>query len=111
MGIPDSFATLAHAAVSFIPRPRAPLRHREHPRADAKTECGSNGRAERAVQKVQKKTRVFSVATERIFGVAIAVLHPAFPRLVVHAVEVLNRTELGQDGKTLWERLKTKALL
>ena len=47
--------------------------------------------------------------TERNFGVEIAVSHPVSPWLIEHAVDVLNKTEVGQDGKTPWERLKTWA--
>ena len=39
---------------------------------------------------------------ERNFGVEIAVSHPAFLWLVEHAVDVLNKTEGGQDGKLRW---------
>ena len=73
-----------------------------------KTDSRSNGRAERAVPKAQKKTRVLTLGTVRNSAVEIAVSHLTFPWLVEHAVDVLNRTDVCQDGKIPWERLKIR---
>ena len=43
------------------------------------TDYRANGRAERAVQKVQKKTRVLKLATEENLKMKIPVNHPGFP--------------------------------
>ena len=69
----------------------------------------ANGRAERAVQKIQKKARVLKLATEEHLEIRLAVDHPAFALLVEHAADVLNKTEVASDGRTPWERLKTRA--
>ena len=47
------------------------------------------------------------LSTEENLGVEFGVEHPAFAWRVEHAADVLTKTELGEDGKTPWKRLKT----
>ena len=47
-----------------------------------KGDSRANGRAKRAVQKLQKKVRTLKLATEQNFGVKLEVRHPAFAWLV-----------------------------
>ena len=76
----------------------------QSPKADSK----ANGRAERAVQKLQKKVRVLKIALEESIGLKLDVGHPVFAWLVEHAADVITKSEVGADGKTAWERLKTR---
>ena len=73
-----------------------------------KSDSRSNGRAERAEQKLQKKVRVLKLATEINMGQKIPVDHPAFAWMVEHAADVVTKAEVGTDGLTAWERLKTR---
>ena len=73
-----------------------------------KGDSRANGRAERAVQKLQKKVRVLKLAMEENFKVKLDVQHPAFTWLVELAADVLTKTEVGLDGRTPWERLKSR---
>ena len=72
------------------------------------TDSRSNGWAERAVQKLQKKVRVLKLAAEIHFGMKIPVAHPAFAWLVEHAADIVTKTEIRADGRTAWERLETR---
>ena len=65
----------------------------------------ANGRAERAVQAVEKKTRVLKLATEENLG-KFSCLHPCFPWLVMHAADCLTKYHIGVDGTTAYEKLK-----
>ena len=68
----------------------------------------SNGVVERAIQSVQGQVRVLKLALERRWGVLIPARHCVIPWLVEYAAYLLNRFEVGQDGKTAYERLKGK---
>ena len=66
----------------------------------------ANGRAERAMQVIEKQTRVIKIATERRLGCRISVLHPSFPWLVMHAADVVTKLQIHRDGRTAYERIK-----
>ena len=55
-----------------------------------KSDSRSNGRAERAVQKLQKKVRVLKLATEINMGMKIPVNHPAFASMVERVPTRIN---------------------
>ena len=65
----------------------------------------ANGLVERAVQAVEKQVRVIKMATEEQVG-KFSVMHPAFPWLVVHSADVLNKFQVQKDGLTAYEKVK-----
>ena len=68
----------------------------------------ANGRAERAVQAMEKQTRVLKIATEENMG-KLSVKHPGFTWLVEHAADVLTKFHVGADGMTAHEKIKGRA--
>ena len=74
----------------------------EHtPKGDSK----ANGRAERAVQSIEKQTRVLKSATEEHVG-RFGVIHPAFTWMVMHSADVLTKCLVLSDGQTAYEKIK-----
>ena len=65
----------------------------------------ANGRAERAVQSVEKQVRVLKLAVEEHLG-KFSVRHACFPWLVLHAADVLTKFLVHPDGVTSYERIK-----
>ena len=65
----------------------------------------SNGIVERAIQAVQGQVRVLKFAAEERLQVELAVGHAIWPWLIEHAAFLLNRGEVGHDGKTAYTRL------
>ena len=68
----------------------------------------SNGVVERAVQSVEQQVRVMKDAIERRWGLKVPIAHPVITWLVEYASLLLNRFEVGRDGKTAYERCKGK---
>jgi hypothetical protein len=68
----------------------------------------ANGRAERAVQSIEKQTRVLKLGTEAALG-SFGVQHACFPWLVMHAADVINKFRVGVDGTTAYEKIKGRA--
>ena len=68
----------------------------------------SNGVVERHVQTIQQQSRVLKSALESRWGVKIPTLHAVVPWLVEYAGLLVNRFEVGRDGKTRFERCKGK---
>ncbi len=66
----------------------------------------SNGVVERGVQSVQGMVRTLRSATEEKLGVSLVPGHAIWAWLVEHAAFLLNRGEVGHDGKTAYERCK-----
>ena len=66
----------------------------------------ANGRAERAVQAIEKQVRVLKIATENVFGQKIRVGSPAFAWLILHAADILTKYQVMTDGRTSYERIK-----
>ena len=64
----------------------------------------SNGVAERAIQSVQQQVRVLKLALEDKWNMKIPHTHSVVP----YSAILLNRFEVGHDGKTAYERLKGK---
>ena len=73
--------------------------------ASPKGDSKANGRAERAVQAIEKKTRVLKISVERHLG-KFSVKHKCFPWLVMHSSDVLNKFSSSSDGLTMYEKLK-----
>ena len=73
----------------------------QSPAGDSK----ANGRAERAVQSIEKQVRVLKLAVEEHMG-KFGVKHKCFPWLVLHAADVLTKFLVHPDGVTSYERIK-----
>ena len=60
----------------------------------------ANGRAEGAVQTLEKQVRVVKLSTENYFGERISVKHPAFTCLAMHTADVITKCQIrsGQTG-------------
>ena len=68
----------------------------------------SNGIVERAVRSVQGQVRVLKGALEDRWGAKITAKHMVIPWLMEYASHLLNRYEVGHDGRTAYERCKGK---
>ena len=68
----------------------------------------SNGMIERAIQSVSGQTRVLLGALEEKWGCSIPYDHPLICYIVEYAGVLLNRFEVGVDGRTAYERNKGK---
>ena len=68
----------------------------------------SNGVVERGIQSVQGQVRVMKGALEARWGVKIGSNHAVVPWIMEYASHLLNRFEVGHDGKTAYERCKGK---
>ena len=71
------------------------------PKGDSK----ANRRAERAVQSIEKQTRILKLATQGNLG-SFGVEHACFPWLVMHSADVLNKFRVGAGGTTAYEKIK-----
>ena len=67
-----------------------------------------NGMIERAVKSVQGQVRVLRSALEERIGAKLDPHHAVFPWMVEYASLMLNRFEVGRDGRTAYERNKQK---
>ena len=65
----------------------------------------ANGRAERAVQTIEKQARILKLSTEDHLG-RFGVEHPSFPWLVMHAADVINKFREDAGGKTPYEKIR-----
>ena len=68
----------------------------------------SNGVVERAIQSVQMQIRVMKSALEERWGCKLSTHHPVVAWLAEYAGHLLNRFEVGRDGRTAYERSKMK---
>ena len=57
------------------------------------------------MQSVEKQCRVLKLATAEHVG-GISVKHAAFPWMVMHAADVLNKCQVQSDGRTAYEKIK-----
>jgi hypothetical protein len=69
----------------------------------------SNGVVERAVQGVEGQIRVLKLALEERIGAKIPASHCVVTFLAEYSAYLLNRLEVGKDGKTSWERSRGKS--
>jgi hypothetical protein len=70
---------------------------------------GSNGVVERAVQAVEGQVRVLKLALEDRLGMKVSATSNIVAFLAEYAAYLLNRLEVGKDGKTAVERNKGKS--
>ena len=68
----------------------------------------ANGAAERAVQALAEQVRVLRRGLEQRLGLRLSGKHPVTAWLVEHAADVLSKYQVGDDGKTGYERWKGK---
>ena len=68
----------------------------------------SNGVVERAIQSVEGQVRVMKSGLEDKWGLKIEAKHAMIPWIMEYASHLLNRFEVGHDGKTAYERCKGK---
>jgi hypothetical protein len=68
----------------------------------------SNGVIERGIQSIEGQVRVLLDALESRWNVKIPVDHPILCYIIEYAAFVINRFEVGHDGKTSFERCKGK---
>ena len=68
----------------------------------------SNGIVERAVQSVEAQVRVIKLAMESRWRVEVPPSHPLLAWAAEYSGYLLNRFEVGHDGRTAYERLKGK---
>ena len=66
----------------------------------------SNGVSERAVQTIKDHARTIKIALEERLGIQLDEGHRIIPWLVDHATSLVNRCQVGSDGKTSFERLR-----
>jgi hypothetical protein len=71
-------------------------------------ESASNGVIEKGVQQLEEQVRVLKLGLQGRIGSHIPTTHPIIAWLVPHAADVLNKLEVGADGKTAYERLRGK---
>ena len=90
---PDPMVERAHIAVP----------EHSHP-----GESQSNGLAERAIREVVDEIRTLKMSLERRVKGRLANDHPVMAWLVEHAAYMLNRCQLGTDGRTAYGRLHGK---
>jgi hypothetical protein len=64
----------------------------------------SNGAIERHIQSVEGMTRTLKLSLEERWQVHIDHTHGCVPWLIEHAALVLNRCQMGHDGKTAHQR-------
>ena len=70
---------------------------------------GSNGVVERAVQAIEGQVRVLKLALEARIGMDIDAESKIVTFMAEYASYLMNRLEVGKDGKTACERTKGKA--
>ena len=69
---------------------------------------GSNGVVERAIRSVEQQVRVMKDALEHRTGMQLTPRYPLMTWITEYAGHLLNRFEVGHDGKTAYERCKGK---
>ena len=74
-----------------------------------KSSKGSNGTVERAVQTIEGMIRTLKSAVDERYMVRISAEHLIITWLVDYAAFLVNRLEVGRDGKTSYERSRGKS--
>jgi len=70
---------------------------------------GSNGLVERAVQTIEGQIRVMKLALEGRLGMKVDAEANVVAFMADYAAYLVNRLEVGKDGKTAYERVKGKS--
>ena len=82
---------------------------RHIPEASPVGSSGSNGFIELGIQAVEGQGRTMKLAFESRIGEQITCDRSVIPWIIEYAAVLLNRCQVGEDGKTSYERLKCKA--
>ena len=69
---------------------------------------GSNGKIERGIQGLEGQLRAMLLGLERRLGRELNAKEPVITFMPEYAAYLLNRREIGADGKTAYERNKGK---
>ena len=67
-----------------------------------------NGFIERAVRTVEEMVRTLKLDLEARISETLKLTHKVIPRLIEHAVDLVNKGQVGQDSKTSFECVKEK---
>ena len=67
-----------------------------------------NGFIERAVRTVEEMVRTLKFDLEAHISETLKITHKVISWLIEHAVDLVNKVQVGQDGKTSFERVKGK---
>ena len=78
------------------------------PEASPVGSSGSNGVIERAVQAIEGQVRTIKLALESRIGSEIPSDHYVTPWIIEYVATIINKGQVGADGKTACERLKGK---
>ena len=79
------------------------------PETSPRKSSKSNGVVERAVRSVEAQMRVMRASLEKRWQTKISVKSSVWPWLCEYGALLLNRCEVGRDGKTSYERCKGKS--
>ena len=71
-----------------------------------KGDSQSNGLAERAVRGIEELLRVHKLDLEARLGQVLQMDHPCIEWLVEYTTDVLNKAQVGHDGRTPYQRSK-----
>ena len=71
-------------------------------------ESASNGGTECGIRSVRGMFRTHKIALESKIGQEIPAVHPLSTWLIEHVCLLLNATQVGEDGKTAWKRLRRR---
>ena len=63
---------------------------------------------ERAVRTVEEMLRTSKLDLEARISETLKMTHKVIPWLIEHAVDLVNKVQVSQDGKTSFERVKKK---
>ena len=69
-----------------------------------------NGFIERAVRTVEEMVRTFKLDLEGRISETLKITRKVIPWLIAHAVDLVNKVQVGQNGKTSFERVQGKRL-
>ena len=101
----DDEAEYSDTPDSTVPIDRAMVAVPEH---NHPGESQSNGLSERSIQEVVGQIRTIKMSTESRLGARIPVGHPQMSWLTEHSAYLLNRFQLGTDGRTAYGRMHGK---
>ena len=83
-------------------------RERTTMEAAPRSDPSLNGLVERAVQTLKGQSRTMKEAMSKSLGTTMSTKESFFPWLIEHAADAWNKSHVGHDGKTAYERLKGK---
>ena len=66
----------------------------------------ANGSIENAIKYIKSQFRTFKDALDTRYHSKYSGDHPSIPWLFKHSADIINRTAIGNDGKTAFRRWK-----